>query len=215
MQNWSKLVFVLILCNSLIVTGEKKNPTLSFLRYRVVPARQVPFPASPEGSPGNGTWLAGTTLSRRMTAWDSLTPVMYPYSMMSGVPCLLTQDPFVFDILCTKVPLIAVEVTTVAHPALTPIYMTTHIFTYNHYSHRWWAPEYRQGDDFNVTSSDHRITAIRWYASVPVTCAVLKYPRSEIPDLLLWAPDRSVDHSSNVKWWGEQQVVVGRWSVCW
>ena len=72
MQNWSKLVFVLILCNSLIVTGEKKNPTLSFLRYRVVPARQVPFPGSPEGSPGNGTWLAGTTLSRRMTAWDSL-----------------------------------------------------------------------------------------------------------------------------------------------
>ena len=72
MQNWSKLVFVLILCNSLIVTGEKKNPTLSFLRYRVVSARQVPFPGSPEGSPGNGTWLAGTTLSRRMTAWDSL-----------------------------------------------------------------------------------------------------------------------------------------------
>ena len=74
MQNWSKLVFVLIICNSLIVTGEKKNPTLSFLRYRVVPARQVPFPDSPEGSPGNGTWLAGTTLSRRMTAWDSLSP---------------------------------------------------------------------------------------------------------------------------------------------
>ena len=76
MQNWSKLVFVLILCNSLIVTGEKKNPTLSFLRYRVVPARQVPFPGSPEGSPGNGTWLAGTTLSRRMTAWDSLSPLI-------------------------------------------------------------------------------------------------------------------------------------------
>ena len=72
MQNWSKLVFVLILCNSLIVTGEKKNPTPPFLRYRVVPARQVPFPGSPEGSPGNGTWLAGTTLSRRMTAWDYL-----------------------------------------------------------------------------------------------------------------------------------------------
>ena len=63
MQNWSKLVFVLILCNSLIVTGEKKNPTLSFLQYRVVPFT---------GSPGNGTWLAGTTLSQRMTAWDSL-----------------------------------------------------------------------------------------------------------------------------------------------
>ena len=76
MQNWSKLVFVLILCNSLIVTGEKKNPTLSFLRYRVVPARQVPFPGSPEGSHGNGTWLAGTTLSRRMTAWDSLSIVI-------------------------------------------------------------------------------------------------------------------------------------------
>ena len=27
--------------------------------------RQVPFPGSPEGSPGNGTWLAGTTLYRR------------------------------------------------------------------------------------------------------------------------------------------------------
>ena len=36
-------------------TGEKKNPTLSFLRYRVVPASQVPFPGEPEGEPGNGT----------------------------------------------------------------------------------------------------------------------------------------------------------------
>ena len=44
----------------MIVTGDKKNPTLSFLRYRVVPARQVPFPGSPEGSAENGTGLAGT-----------------------------------------------------------------------------------------------------------------------------------------------------------
>ena len=47
MQNWSKLVFVLIFCNSmilLIITGEKKNTTLSFLRDRVVPGRQVPLP---------------------------------------------------------------------------------------------------------------------------------------------------------------------------
>ena len=85
MQNWSKLVFVLTLCNNLIVTGEKKNPTLSFLRYRVVPARQVPFPGSPEGSPGNGTWLAGTTLSRRMTAWDSLSICIVGYMMIGMI----------------------------------------------------------------------------------------------------------------------------------
>ena len=35
------------------------------LRDRVVPASQVPFPGEPSGEPGNGTWRAGTTLSRR------------------------------------------------------------------------------------------------------------------------------------------------------
>ena len=37
------------------------------LRDRVVPASQVPFPGEPSGEPGNGTWLARTTLYRRMT----------------------------------------------------------------------------------------------------------------------------------------------------
>ena len=37
MQN---LFFLLISCNSMIVTGEKKNTTRWFIRYRVVPARQ-------------------------------------------------------------------------------------------------------------------------------------------------------------------------------
>ena len=45
----------------MIVMGEKKNPH----------ARQVPFP---KGSPGNGTWLAGTTLSR--TKNDSMESIL-------------------------------------------------------------------------------------------------------------------------------------------
>ena len=53
----------------MIATSEKKNPTLPFLRYRVVPHRQVPYL---KDWPGNGTGLAGTTLSRTMTAGDSL-----------------------------------------------------------------------------------------------------------------------------------------------
>ena len=109
MQNWSKLVFVLILCNSLIVTGEKKNPTLSFLRYIVVPARQVPFPGSPEGSPGNGTWLAGTTLSRRMTAWDSLNPSCYFIYYVASIPAvplyiLLPLSQLLLYIFCCLYP---------------------------------------------------------------------------------------------------------------
>ena len=73
----------------MIVTGEKKNPTLSFLQNRIVPARQVPNP----DSPGNGTGLAGTTLSRRMTAWDSFNHNKYTgQSPRSGIPGHLPEE---------------------------------------------------------------------------------------------------------------------------
>ena len=39
-----------------------------------------------EGSPGNGTWLAGTTLSRRMTAWDSLMPMVCAWKIIPQQP---------------------------------------------------------------------------------------------------------------------------------